>query len=1018
MRKPLLYAAVLLWMVPDLLLGKTYTNKGVTTSKLDCSSSKSFLNEAIIKLYLSVGNLEVKCFFMPGIKINENRNETIHLFVSRGLAPSLTVTNSTYAGTFYFNLSLESEIPSWIIKIPREAISRNKGITPVEQWFVTLSLQEGLETFTAEGTLLDLLREPILQWKIGKVLPMKRFFPFLDHVKRIIITRSPCANDVAVVGLKCTSHCLGIYIGVSSSGFWHENDTKWYNATENICVDLDEDCVVSTIIEMILTNHFLVILTSMGLYVSSDLRYPKDQLRFTRVQFCGFDTADFLIAKLWYNERCLANKENFEDDYLAITFEKSRSITQTDTCFYSKDPFKSWKGCIPNAKRARSRRISIRLVSFLIDQEMDTAVYLLRDKKQCYVAVRGLAKGEPKLRMKFPNFMFPQTFYPATGMAFHPRSHFLYVYGNQVWLSYDGGNSFEIVANFENEIIMWSYHSFHTSSIIFLSNSTTLYYSKAGLHSYKKMGQSRFHPVGVYFDHVGSDTLVYLTNSSLDGIAVTVAFSNNSLIQVEEDIKFKTALAPQYITTTQVLFFAYVPKNSPAALSHDLQFRERHVGRRLQLKSIGFAEILKLMTHEEIEGFPSSVLTNLQSPFEIETPTMSPSLASAIRIEKHSNILFKIILTSGKFAFKYLVEFCISDHCIRKYQVPRIKAITGQPYLMDINTRVYWDETDSYTLDLNIVNRYLRKGITSISFVIWQSTVLCDTPVIILTLKSSCSYSKYMSYVPKYAIKREDWDYGQHKDERGFNMIKTLPKNYRPPSNMGIAIPLTNNFYNADPSKPRPRNYHPLSKKTGIYKQCLNKTTREECKCTKEQKDSESIAFSDCKEKVARFLYPVSQYPILLHIKSEELSIPMDIPYLVTISEVNDRKNWNLRQTVKNEMKRMKSHVESLFTDAVYNPNGLKLSITGSELFHFRVKVIPGVTFCNLVDEFQIYVDSAPLPFPGRVLVASLTAVVIGGIILMVFMVELFNINIWVSFKNLFKKKNKVVAEKTTGEQG
>uniref|UniRef100_A0A5F8HJN6 Cation channel sperm associated auxiliary subunit beta n=1 Tax=Monodelphis domestica TaxID=13616 RepID=A0A5F8HJN6_MONDO len=1061
MGKPLLFAAVLLWMMPELLLGKTYTNKGISSSKLDCSSSKSFLNEAIIKLYLSTGNLE-------------------------------------------------TANPSWNIKIPREAISRNKGITPVEQWFVTLSLQEGLETFTAEGTLLDLLREPILQWKIGKILPVKKFFSFFQHVKRIIITRSPCANDVAVVGITCTSYCLGVYIGVTLSGFWHENDTRWYNVTENICTDLDEDCVASTIVEMILTNHFLVILTSMGLYVSEDLRYPKDHLSFTRIKFCGFDMADFIVAKLWYNERCLANKEDFEDDYLAITFEKSRSLTETDTCFYSKDPFENWQPCTPDTKKSRRRRISTRLVSFLIDQEMNTAIYLLRDKKQCRVAVRNFYKGSPKEKLKFPSFKFPYSFYPATGMAFHPRSHFLYVYGSQVWLSYDGGNSFEVVANFEDEIIMWSYHSFHTSSIIFLSNTTTLYFSKAGLYSYKKMGQSRFHPVCVYFDHVGSETLVYLSNTSLDGIDVAMAFTNTSLLQVDEDIKFITALAPQYITTSQIIFFAYVPRNSPASLTRDLEFQNRHVGRRLQLKTTGFGEILKLMLHEEVEGFPSSVMINLQSPFEIETPKLSPCLNSAIRIERHAN-LFKIILTSvqvadqflssdiektvvipgysslliinildvknalalatmpekvslqqtieptkwilynfgstnateweiitppckfmimhntvhtSKSILKYLdvgsnLEFSIKvltleDTSIRRFKVPQIKVMAGQPYLMDINTHAYWDETDSYTLDLNIINRYLRKGVTSISFIVWQSTVLCETPIIVLTLKSSCSYSKYMNYVPKYEIKGEDWEFGQHKDERGFNMIKVLPINYRPPSNMGIAIPLTNNFYNADPSMPRPRNYHPLSKKSGIYKQCLNKTHREDCHCTEEMKKSENIVFSDCKEKVARFLYPVLQYPILLHIKHDELSIPMDIPYLVTVSEVNNRKNWKLRHTVKNEMKRMKTHVESLFSDLVFNPNGLRLSITGSELFHFRVKVIPGVTFCNLVDEFQIYVDSAPLPFPGRVLVASLTAVVIGGIILMVFMVELFNVNIWMSFKNLFKKKNKVVAEKAT----
>ena len=36
--------------------------------------------------------------------------------------------------------------------------------------------------------------------------------------------------------------------------------------------------------------------------------------------------------------------------------------------------------------------------------------------------------------------------------------------------------------------------------------------------------------------------------------------------------------------------------------------------------------------------------------------------------------------------------------------------------------------------------------------------------------------------------------------------------NYRPPSNMGIAIPLTDHFYHADPSKPIPRNLFYKSK--------------------------------------------------------------------------------------------------------------------------------------------------------------------------------------------------------------
>jgi hypothetical protein len=36
-----------------------------------------------------------------------------------------------------------------------------------------------------------------------------------------------------------------------------------------------------------------------------------------------------------------------------------------------------------------------------------------------------------------------------------------------------------------------------------------------------------------------------------------------------------------------------------------------------------------------------------------------------------------------------------------------------------------------------------------------------------------------------------------------------------------------------------------------------------------------------------------------------------------------------------------------IYDQACFSPQG-------SELFHFRVSVVPGVTFCNLVEEFQV----------------------------------------------------------------
>ncbi|KAI2572436.1 CATSPERB isoform 1, partial [Pan troglodytes] len=41
--------------------------------------------------------------------------------------------------------------------------------------------------------------------------------------------------------------------------------------------------------------------------------------------------------------------------------------------------------------------------------------------------------NEPNSQSKFPIFRFPSSFSSPVGMVFHPRSHFLYAYGNQEW---------------------------------------------------------------------------------------------------------------------------------------------------------------------------------------------------------------------------------------------------------------------------------------------------------------------------------------------------------------------------------------------------------------------------------------------------------------------------------------------------------------------------------------------------------------------------------------------------------
>ncbi|GCB62038.1 hypothetical protein scyTo_0009447, partial [Scyliorhinus torazame] len=77
-----------------------------------------------------------------------------------------------------------------------------------------------------------------------------------------------------------------------------------------------------------------------------------------------------------------------------------------------------------------------------------------------------------------------------------------------------------------------------------------------------------------------------------------------------------------------------------------------------------------------------------------------------------------------------------------------------------------------------------------------------------------------------------------------------------------------------------------------------------------------------------------------------------------------------------------------VMSTAMHNPDGLSISLFGSELYHFRITVISGVSFCNLVEEFQIYVDDPPMAYPFHYLVSMITAIGLGTFIMFYFTLQ------------------------------
>ncbi|XP_066132762.1 cation channel sperm-associated auxiliary subunit beta [Saccopteryx bilineata] len=1049
-----------------------------------CASQEHPTNSEIVKLYLYLDVLKIQCLFQSYSEVSAN--EFLSVFTSGGLAPSLRIINSTYSGTFHFNLTSFSDQVSWLIEIPRENITTNTDIAAVEEWFVRISLQNGLNIYTTGGTLLDQVREPILQWTLGHLIAKEKVSTLYPHVVGLKVTKVPCANDVALLGFILNSNLDGVYIGLTSSGFWNYNDTLWYNLTDMIYSHFGEEHLGLTVVDMVLTNHFFVILTSLGLFVSGDLRYPKKPalILLSRAEFCGFERIDYVKGKLWYNERCFANRERFEVDYITITFERNRTLSEASSCFYSKEPFFDWLPCLPYISKTMKTTPST-VITFLIDQEHYSGIYLFNNEVSLTTtaSVSNLKNNIPRFKPKFPVFTFPPSFSYPVGMVFHPRSHFLYAYGNQVWLSVDGGNTFELLADFHEDIIKHSYHSFYTSTIAFVSRSGKVYKTKAGLESYSKAGYIIDRVFTLYYDHMGFIHKLTPGYFKAEGPPGDTGTSQSIFIE-DSDMGFQTALVPQFTNINEMIFYAYVPENEPMKSIHTKQFSKMHLGKQLTHRKFGMAYVKNVVYHDLPERFLSAAIVEIIDPFAVENEKWSSAILSSLYISQErkfyklnlqtprvdsrfkdtdfektvvipgycsfliievlddTNALaiptmlgiipnYKTFLKDSWFLYnfgqkngrlwkikakpcnywfeqhddslslsvlKYIdlgqtknlkLKVIPNTRGIRIREVPLLKIIVGNPNLLDVQAEGIFDYTDSYILDISITSKTLTQGSTSLAFVMWRASTNCFVTTFVATLKSSCSYLKTMHHIPSILIPLKDWISGIHKDSQGFNRIKTLPTNYRPPSNMGIAIPITDNFYNADPSKPIPRNLFYKSKKHGKFKQCANMSSRAKCNCSQEQKFSYDVAFSDCREKVPRYKFPVTEYPIALHISSEDGHIPIKTHHLVTVTEVNKRENWKLQHTVPANIRKLKTYLESLLHTSVYNPLGLNLSITGSELFHFRVSIVSGFTFCNLEEEFQIYVDQVPLPFPGHTLIAIAAAVVLGGLIFIVFVYKI-----------------------------
>nr|XP_025967731.1 cation channel sperm-associated protein subunit beta [Dromaius novaehollandiae] len=876
------------------------------------------------------------------------------------------------------NLQTEDNAGTWDIDIPRVNITYNTDVAPIEEWFVKFRMHHGLNMFTTEGTLLDILREPILQWELGEKITPEGLDAVIPHVMNITLSESPCANDVAVIALICNATARGVYVGITDSGFAYDK-TKWFNMTNNLCPEWEDVCDGLSLLNIILTNHRLVVLTTMGLFISEDLCHPTGKiLKFTNVTFCGFE--------------------------------------MMSTCFYSYDPFHNWSSCLLRRFYGK-KRFSKKPIAFLIDYQQNTGVGIYKIQKKSMVAVYKIRNRRLQKNTKFPMFEFPNTSFLPCGMFFHPETHFLYVYGNEVWLSSDGGNSFHLLISLENEKIVKTKTCVYTHSVAFVSDKGSIFFSKAAIEYIwtwlHELCLLKERPVGAALI-VGDFPLEYSPH-----------YLSSVIVNVLEKFPIESEGSSPCIKYTLTVTKRLNDNNITLHLSNPGKdgFRITDVEKTVVIPGSSSFLIMAVLDNQTAIAeptMPNKVPFNISFPskqwfmhnfgtingkkWDLKLDTCRYSIQEHNHIAKNA-IKYLDLDTTYNFMFRVTPQYTAYP----MFQMRLISLVIGNPSLLEVTTKEYWDEIDSYILEFSVSNKFYKQGKSSIAVIIPEASCICETSAYIITLKTGCLYGKSIHYISPVPVTAELWLQKAPKDENGFLILKELPVNYRPPSVHGIAIPISDNFYNADPSKPRMRNYFKISKDSGFYKKCANKSSRAECNCTLAEKMSSLAAFSDCTEKVLRMRYPVTKLPIHFNLKHSNSIKNLSFPYFVTITEVNQRTNWEVKGINETSgILKIRFYLTKKLHTTVYSPDSLILNLHGSELFHFKVSTVPGVSHCNLSDEFQIYVDDAPLAFPGQYLISALTALLIGSIIFVAFLIQLYDINVWDEAKHKFGRFNKV----------
>ncbi|XP_051955814.1 cation channel sperm-associated auxiliary subunit beta-like [Xyrauchen texanus] len=480
-------------------------------------------------------------------------------------------------------------------------------VTPVDEWYLDCGMfynSSKISTvlYTLKGTLLDVIREPVLQWSIGDEISAGAIASLSPNIVKLQVSQSPCARDVAVLApVFAPGEHTGIVLSITRSAF--TSQTRWFNITLSLCALMNEvgifSCDGISLVDLRLTNCHLFLLTNRGLFISQDLlSSATGPLNYFTLFLPLLSQVNYTVATLWFSSHCASE---FSDDYIALISSEGKDANLHSSCVYSQYPFKKWFSCQTCAMNKHH------YISFLHDRHQHTALILSRTQKGATdVSVFGLQEGHLKALAKFP---------PAQ-LDFEPKGIILLdthiiLYGSEVWMSVDRGATFNHVFSLKEEEVTEVVSCAVSGVLLLLTDKGHMYLMKSVMHKFALLNETLDHQSSLFCDHMG--ILMVVSLDPTHPIALSYKTINISHLITEYEIGFDGPLALQYRTHQSVLLHEYAQMSSSPSAPH-CHFSHNHLGNVIYFSAGGSVMITDLLLTHYQKGFACAVAGNVIEP--------------------------------------------------------------------------------------------------------------------------------------------------------------------------------------------------------------------------------------------------------------------------------------------------------------------------------------------------------------------------------------------------------------------